>query len=204
MIINLNLCLLRKSSNSFEYSNLFISLFCLFTINFEIASNMILKKDFIRLSFFIDPAQSAWATFTQFLSKQHQKENLKNPWNCLVIVFDIFTDFPIHENVVYEHTNETTQIWSCRTTKSNFILYARSRIYRCLSFWNWRFKGQLISKQNCGAVTSPKKWTKRTQNCIGSVFCSFFGSYGSTILFWNMYIRECVRNLDQRVQKVMS
>ena len=26
------------------------------------------------------------------------------------------------------------------------------------------FKGQLISKQNCRAVTSPKKRTKRTQD----------------------------------------
>ena len=33
-------------------------------------------------------------------------------------------------------------------------------------------KGQLISKQNCGAVTSPKKQTKRTQDSILSTFCS--------------------------------
>ena len=33
-------------------------------------------------------------------------------------------------------------------------------------------KGQLISKQNCWAITSPKKQTKRTQNTILSAFCS--------------------------------
>ena len=36
-------------------------------------------------------------------------------------------------------------------------------------------KGQYISKQNCPAVTSPKKRTKRTQNTILSAFRSFFG-----------------------------
>ena len=37
-------------------------------------------------------------------------------------------------------------------------------------------KGQLISKQNCRAVTSPKKQTKRTQDSILSTFCSFFAA----------------------------
>ena len=45
-------------------------------------------------------------------------------------------------------------------------------------------KGQLILKQNCGAVTSPKKRPKRTKDTILSAFSLFFGrSYGSTILF---------------------
>ena len=59
-------------------------------------------------------------------------------------------------------------------------------------------KGQLISKQNCRVVTSPKKRMKRSQDFVGevttrmkrtqatilSVFRSSIGrSYGSIILF---------------------
>ena len=42
-------------------------------------------------------------------------------------------------------------------------------------------KGQLISKQNCRAVTSPKKRMKHAQESILSAFRS--RSYSSTILF---------------------
>ena len=48
-------------------------------------------------------------------------------------------------------------------------------------------KGQLISKQNCRAVTSYKKRTEPTQDNILSAFCLFFGrSYSLTVLFQDL------------------
>ena len=45
-------------------------------------------------------------------------------------------------------------------------------------------KWQLISKQNCWAVASPKKRTKRIQDSILRALRTFFGRYyGSTFLF---------------------
>ena len=72
---------------------------------------------------------------------------------------------------------------------SSKVGYVRSFSGRNVGLKKWfgiclTFKGQLILKQNCRAVTSPKKQMKCTQDSILSVFCSFFGrSYGSTILF---------------------
>ena len=58
-------------------------------------------------------------------------------------------------------------------------------------------KGQLILKQNCRAITSPKK---RTKLIILSIFSSqdselrssFGRSYGSTILFRDLLTFNCV------------
>ena len=54
-------------------------------------------------------------------------------------------------------------------TSSNFGF----KIYACPTKGQ-QAKGQQISKQNCGAVTSSKKQTKRTQDTILSALCSFF------------------------------
>ena len=48
-------------------------------------------------------------------------------------------------------------------------------------------KGQLISKQNCWVVTSPKNQMKRTQDTILSVFRSFLGEVTARQLCFEIY-----------------
>ena len=67
-------------------------------------------------------------------------------------------------------------------------------------------KGQLISKQNCPALTSPKKRTKPTQDTILSAFRSFFGrSFGSTILFWDLltFTKTGLQNIKSKTKSVV-
>ena len=73
----------------------------------------------------------------------------------------------------------------------------RGRSYGYVHKWRptifglfWPPKGQLISKQNWRAVTSPKKRTKRAQDTILNPF--FGRSYGSTILFRDLLTFSCL------------
>ena len=70
--------------------------------------------------------------------------------------------------------------------RCGFLLFSANIYSRSLGWLeNTRMSTQqLISKQICRAVTSPKKQTKRTQDSILSAFCSIFGrSYDLTTLF---------------------
>ena len=146
-------------------------------VNIKWSGYFLTSKKFYRSSTLIAPIRHSAAY--QNLIVFHQACCLVAGLDCRTII--IYYGLPCCCSDPQLQAYALSHPWAIMSNSAPDAVCTRYTFWRSILFLKLFYtpKDQLISKQNCGAVTSPKRWKKRTQNSILSAFRLFFWtSYG--------------------------